>query len=224
MVFCNTKKEMDAHYANLNKKLDRLIEAQRGRATHTTQEHQRQFNPRTVNMTRIRFTKEEMDLLDMGLHYSLQIPSTASWTNLAMETEQAIRQLDIGIQDTYRNLAATKLRQLLNTNPHNSAHKRQAYVLKNIKQKLAKGKATVTRADKGRTTVIIHSQHYNNKVHSFLSDNLHIVPQDPTKKYQTKILKTLQQSNQIIDKKQIKFLTQKNPLPSLERFTKASQT
>jgi hypothetical protein len=130
--------------------------------------------------------------------------------SLKNEAKDLISNLDTGIQDTYRNLAVKKLRQLLNTNAHNSAHKRQTYVLKNIKQKHMKGNATVTRANKGRTTVIIHSQHYNKKDHSFLLDNnFHILPQDPTKKYQTKILKTLQQSNQIIDKKQIKFLTQK---------------
>jgi len=72
----------------------------------------------------------------------------------------------------------------------------------------------IAKADKGKTTIIIFSQDYNNKVYKFLSsNNFHTIPKDPTNHEHRTILKTLQQCNSIIDGKQIKFLTQKKPSP-----------
>ena len=70
----------------------------------------------------------------------------------------------------------------------------------------------ITQADKGKTTVIIYKQDYRNKVHTFLvENNFHPIPNNPTKKYQ----KTDhdKQWNLIINKGQIKHLTQTNPAP-----------
>jgi hypothetical protein len=166
-------------------------------------------------MTQIHFTKE-MNLLGKGLQYSLQTPSAKTRTTLTTETEQAVRQLNTDIQDTHRAKAAKKLKHLINTNQRNSTHKRQAYLLENIKQKLAKNKAMVTRADKGKTTIIIYAQHYNDKTHTFISNNNFLkLPHDPTTKFQSNIIKTPKQCDKIIDKKHIRHLTQKNPTPTL---------
>ena len=150
--------------------------------------------------------------MNMGLQHNLQKSSTSTWTKLAIETEQAIRLLDESLQDTFRIAAAKKLKQISNINSNNFLHKRQTHTLKSIQQKIYKNNAMITRADKGKTTVIIHTQDYNNKVYTFLTENnFQPLPQDPTSKDQTLIHKTLQQCNQIINKKQIKHLIQKNP-------------
>ena len=84
--------------------------------------------------------------------------------------------------------------------------------MKQINHKIANNKAMIAKADKGKTTVIIYTQDY--KVHTFLSDNnFHTIPKDPTNHDHRTIQKTLQHCDKIIDKKQIKFLTQKNPTP-----------
>jgi hypothetical protein len=45
------------------------------------------------------------------------------------------------------------------------------------------GNAMIAKADKGKTTVIIHTQDYTNKVYTFLTvNNFCTIPQDPTKK------------------------------------------
>jgi hypothetical protein len=44
----------------------------------------------------------------MGVQYNLQQPHKAGWTNLIVETEQAIRLLDTRMQDAYHILAAKK--------------------------------------------------------------------------------------------------------------------
>jgi hypothetical protein len=62
-------------------------------------------------------------------------------------------------------------------------------------------------ADKSKTIVIIHLYDYSKKVHDFLTKNkFQTLKKNPTNKYQKLLLKTLQQSNLIINKKQIKHL------------------
>jgi hypothetical protein len=75
--------------------------------------------------------------------------------------------------------------------------------------------AILIQADKEKTIVIINSEEYSKNLQTFLMDNT--LQKDPTAKYQKLIQKTLQQSNLIIDKKKIKYLTQKKPLlPTLK--------
>ena len=71
----------------------------------------------------ITFTKDEQELLDLGIQYKIQKPLKEYWTNLILETEKAIRMLDPRERNTFRIMAAKKLKQIYNTN-HNT-HKRQ---------------------------------------------------------------------------------------------------
>jgi len=203
---------MDSHYERLNKKLDTLLEKQKTPAQRP-QGKQPPPYPRTINLTSIQFTGEEQKLLDLGLQYNIQKPLKATWTNLVLETERAIRLLDIKLQDPLRIIAAKKMK-LHNTYHHDPTHKRQSHILKQIQHKITSNNAMITRADKGKTTVIIYTHDYNDKVHTFLSkNNFHIVPKDPTIKDHKLTHCTLQQCDKIIDKKQIKYLVQKNPTP-----------
>ena len=177
---------MESHYERLNKKLDKLQNERKGRSVNTHNSRQQRFYPRTVNLTNIRFIKEELELLNMGLQYNLHKPSATNWTKLAIETEQAIRLLDDSLQDTFRFTGAKKLRQIINNNPNNVMHKRQSHILKSIKQKFHNNNAMITRADKGKTIVIIHTQDFNDKVHTFLTENnFHLLPQNPINTHKT---------------------------------------
>jgi len=74
--------------------------------------------------------------------------------------------------------------------------------------------AIVSQAANGKTVVIIDSKGYADKVQSFLTtNNFNTLTRDPTKKFQKLINKTMQECNSIIDKPQIKFLTQKKHSP-----------
>jgi hypothetical protein len=147
--------------------------------------------------------------LDLGLQYNLQKQTTSMWTDLALETERAIRLLDTKIQQSYRTTAAKKLRQILNTNHHNTTHKRQLHVLKQIKLKITEGNEVIAQEDKVKTTVVIYTHDYTQKVHSFISDNFHTIANDHTIKYHNAIHKALQHFDRIINKKQIKYLIKK---------------
>ena len=72
----------------------------------------------------------------MGMQYNLQQTPKTGWTNLIIETEQAVRQLEAKMQDAYRILAARKLKQLHYTHNNNTTHKRQTYPAKNIYHKI----------------------------------------------------------------------------------------
>jgi hypothetical protein len=108
------------------------------------------------------------------------------WTDLVMETEQAIRLLKPKMQSPYRILATRKLKQIKTSSSHHNAEaKRQSYILKNINNKLRKEDAMITKAVKGKICVIIYNNDYTNKVQNFLdNNNFRKLPKDPTDKYQ----------------------------------------
>jgi hypothetical protein len=65
---------MEAHYDKLNKKLDNLQSKCKGNTKSTSKSEASRFHPRTVNLTKIEFTKEETNLLDLGLQHSIKNP------------------------------------------------------------------------------------------------------------------------------------------------------
>ena len=117
------------------------------------------------NLWNTKFTKEEMKLLKHGPQYSIEKPIRSYLATLAIETEEAIRLLDITMQeDPYRFLAVEKFKKIINKNHnYNVQHKRYSYIVKQIKNELVTGNAMLTQADKGRTIVIITQDAYIDK-------------------------------------------------------------
>jgi len=65
-----------------------------------------------------------MSLLNKGLQHSIENPLEKYWTDLIMETEQAIRMLEPKLQSPYRILATRKLKQIeMSSNHHNAEAK-----------------------------------------------------------------------------------------------------
>jgi len=210
----NLQWEMDNHYRKLNEKMERL-QAQHNTSTPKPKEQQPTSFPCTINLTDIPFTDEEWKLLDLGLQYSMEKLMKTAWENLVIETEHAIKLLDDTLQNPFRIMTTKKLKQLHNTKHQNATHKRQWHIMKQINHKITNNNAMIAKADKGKTAVIIYTQDYNDKVHTFLSDNnFCTIPKDPTNHDHRTIHKTLQHCDKIIYKKQIKFLTQKKPHPT----------
>jgi len=185
-------------------------QGQQTRTSHNTQEQQHFYN-----LTEIEFTKEEKELLNEGVHYCIEKPLETYFTNLIIETERAIKLLDTKLRDSYRNIAANKLKEILNSsNHHNNPHKEQLCIVEQLQRKLVTENAILVQAVNGKTIVIINSDEYSKKVQTFLADkNFSILPKDPTGKYQTQVRKTLQQCDLIIDKQEVNYLIQKKPSP-----------
>jgi len=148
------------HYNNLNHKLDNLQKNQHGKNKAQHNSKGQHFYPRTVKLTKIKFTKEEMALLNHGLQHSIEKPLKTCWTNLKIETEQAIKLLDTKMQNPFRILATKKLKQIFTSNSHyNATQKWQAYIIKNLNHKLVMENAIIVKTDKCKTTVITWADH-----------------------------------------------------------------
>ena len=65
---------MENQYNNLNHKLDRLQKEKQTRKKTDTHHQCTQFYTRTVNLTNIRFSQEEIALLNNGLQHSIEKP------------------------------------------------------------------------------------------------------------------------------------------------------
>jgi hypothetical protein len=92
-------------------------------------------------MSNVTFNKEEEKILELGLNYAFEKPIKHFLQDLIIDMENAIKHVDAKLQNIYRFLACKKLKQLQNTNTNNTLHKRQLYV---------------TKADKGKTIVIVN--------------------------------------------------------------------
>ena len=107
-------------------------------------------------MSNRKFNKEEKDILQLGLNYAIEKPTTQIIQHFVIDTENAIRQLHENEQNIYRHLASNKIKQIKNTTTTNILHKRQHYIMKQIRKKLQQNNLTITKADKGKTIVIIN--------------------------------------------------------------------
>jgi len=142
-----------------------------------------------------------MKPLNLGFQYSIEKPLAAFFANLVIETDNAVKLLDAKMHNTYCISATTKLKQILNSNnSYNILHKRQLYIIKQLKQKLVTKNAVLVPADKGKTTIDTDTNKYIEEVQTFLAVNLFpTLPKDRTKNYQKLIHKTLQQCSTFID-------------------------
>jgi len=70
--------------------LDKLNNSHPQRTKRAVQGHRQEFYPRTINLTNIKFTKEEQELLHKRLQYNILQTGKINWTNLVVEMEQAL--------------------------------------------------------------------------------------------------------------------------------------
>jgi uncharacterized protein YpuA (DUF1002 family) len=97
-------------------------------------------------------------------------------------------------------MASKKLRQIYNTNNDvHTEHKRHNYILNRIKQKITENNAIWAQADKGRTSVVVYKQDYNQKIENFITENeIHQTPKNPVNKDCKIIRDTLQKKQPYI--------------------------
>jgi hypothetical protein len=87
----------ERQYNNLNKKLDVLKNKKQpyNKPFNTNVKQETRFYERVNNLSQLNFTKEELNILNYGFQYSIENSITASLLNIAIETENAIKLLDI---------------------------------------------------------------------------------------------------------------------------------
>jgi len=86
--------------------------------------------------------------------------------------------------------------------------------INNKQHKIKENNAIITKADKGKTLVIIYTKDYHNKIDTFLaSNNFQATPKNPTNKYQKQITQTIKECNLVLNKERNKYLNVRNPKP-----------
>jgi len=122
-------------YQKLNKKLDNLI-----KQSQTTHNNIKNTNtpPRLINLTNTIFTKEHTHIMTLGPNYALAKDPKDYINELIIDTENAIRQLDPKLQNTFRCMTSAKIKQIMTTNTHHTLHKRYQYNFNQIKSILKK--------------------------------------------------------------------------------------
>jgi len=108
-----------------------------------------------INLTKIPFTKEQINTLKMGPKYAIERNPKFYNNKLIIDTENAIRHLHNSMQNLFRHLAAKKIKQMKAPNRHNTMHKRRQYNINQIKKILQHNNLTVAKADKNKAIVIM---------------------------------------------------------------------
>jgi tRNA U34 5-carboxymethylaminomethyl modifying GTPase MnmE/TrmE len=159
---------MDTLYQKLNKELDIQI-----KQTQTTHSNIKNTNtpPRLINLTNTTFTRQHIHTLALGPNYALEKDAKDYINELIVDTENAIRQLDHKIQNTFRYMVSTKIKQILTTSTHHTLHKRYPYNLNHIKSNLRKNNLTIAGADKNKAIVIINKDALEQKIMAFIPEN-----------------------------------------------------
>ena len=112
---------MNILYEKLNCKLDSLT--QQTRSVYKHKEYTQTERSRIINLTNITFTKEQINTLKLGPQYAIEKNPKLYINELIIDTENAIRYLQSNIQNTFRYLAAKKIKQTKESNRHNTMHK-----------------------------------------------------------------------------------------------------
>lgn len=99
-------------------------------------------------MSNIPFSREEINILERGQNYAFEKPAKHSLQDLIIDTENAIKQLDINEQNTYRFLAGKKIKEIQHSSKQNIPHKRQLYTIRQIRTKLKQNNLIITKAEK----------------------------------------------------------------------------
>ena len=66
------QQEMEAHYVNLNNKLDNIQSKYKENTKTQNNPKGPQVHPRTVNLTRTEFKTEEINVMNHGLQHSIE--------------------------------------------------------------------------------------------------------------------------------------------------------
>ena len=97
-------------------------------------------------------------------------------SNLAMKAEMAITLLPPGEQDYVRHQVAKNIKKLYQQQEQGNTYRdkqanKEDRIMKQIKHKLNKNKAIISKADKGNSTVVLYLDDHNSKINEFISSN-----------------------------------------------------
>jgi predicted transcriptional regulator len=99
----------------------------------------------------------------MGPQYAIEKTRKSYINEQITDTENAIRHLNCNMQNTFRHLATTKLKQIMDSNRQNVIHKRHQHNINQIKNILKENNLAIVKADKSKAIVIINQKNIKTK-------------------------------------------------------------
>jgi len=115
------------------------------------------------------------------------------------------------MQNTFRHLAAKKIKQIKASNRHNTMHKRHQYNINQIKKILQHNNLTVAKADKTTAIVIMDKEVLTQKIDTFIQENnIMMLSKDPTESYQKLLQRAMQKCEDLVEKNTRRSPTDKN--------------
>jgi hypothetical protein len=169
-------------------------------------------NNRLINLTNIPFTKEQINILKMGPQYAIERNPKFYINELIIHTENAIKHLHNSMQNTFRHLAAIKIKQIKAYNRHSTMHKRHQYNINQIKKILQHNNLTVAKADKNKAIVIMDKEVLRQKIDMFIQENnIMMLSKDPTDSYQKLLQKAMQKCKYLVENNTRKYLLNIKP-------------
>jgi hypothetical protein len=215
-----THEIMEGLYQKLNRKLDTLTKQI---SKHNSKQNTSKFQSRLINLTNIKFTKEQIQTPSLGPpNYAIEKEPKMYINELIVDTENAIRQLEPKIQNTYRHLAAKQIKHIITTNRSNVLHKRHQRSVNQLKKTLKNNNQTIVKADKTKAIVIIDKVTLKAKADNFITGNdIQRLNKDPTEIFQKQIHQAVQKCSLLIDKQAQKYqLNIKPKAPQLNVYIK----
>lgn len=182
----------------MDKKINKLIHDQISKPDNDGKSY-----PRVINQTNVTFSNKELVLLNKGLKYNLSHRRKQWISNLAFEAETATILLPPGEHEYIRHQIAHNRKKLYKQqierpNYSNMQSRNENKIINQIKDKLTKNEAIISKADKGNSIIIIYQEEYKEKINKFISNNSFTIANgDFTKKLQKDIGNTIYECQQV---------------------------
>jgi hypothetical protein len=165
-VHDSINQEMEKRYRVMDNKLNKLLDEQMGKPNDTT------CYSSVIKYTAIIFSSEELQLLNKGLKYNLNHKCKQWISNLAFEANMARTMLPPTEQEYIRHQVAKNLEKLYQHHIHHyKKTNNENSIINQIKSKLTKNSAMISKADNRNSIVIMYHDDYDRKIHEFISNN-----------------------------------------------------
>jgi len=165
-------------------------------------------------------------LLDKGLKCSLSYKRNQWICNLAFEAETATTLPPLAEQEYIRHQIAHNIKKLYkeqNERPDysNIQTRNENKIINQIKDKLTKNKAMISKAGKGNSIIILYQEEHAEKINKFISNNSLTIANGITKKLQKAIRNTINECQHVIHKSNIWKYVNLNPMtPTIRGLVK----
>lgn len=197
------------------KKYEKLLREKSGKeeihANKTKEMFEEWDNNLVKNCTDLKFSKEELDLLNLGLKMSF-VPNKLPLEDIIVGIESGIKMIDYQNQDIARKECLNLMKTNANTN--NSIKKEKSF---KIIQELKKKDCFYLKADKGNSIVVLKKKDYIERMKALINTGPYKeLKKNPLSKMVREATKIINNSTTIIEEKSRFLVKIQNPqLPKL---------